>query len=123
MLGNDQNYLPEHLMRVRKPDVLLVFDFRRYPKINSRLSEFFTRFGGDIVLFTDSVMAPLCRSAKVTFIVATQGAAVFDSYTAGVSLINALLAKYVKTAGRSVTERFAELEKISRHLDVYTWHD
>jgi len=123
MLGNDQNYLPERLMRVRPQDVLLVFNFRRYPKINNRLTKFFTRSGGDIVLFTDSVMAPLYRSVKITFMVATQGAAVFDSYTAGVSLINALLAKYVKTAGPSVTKRFAELEKISRHLDVYTWHD
>ncbi len=54
---------------------------------------------------------------------ATQGAAVFDSYIAAVSLINALLAKYVKTAGRDVTERFLELEKVTKHQDIYTWHD
>jgi DNA-binding MurR/RpiR family transcriptional regulator len=123
MLGNDQNYLPELLMRVRSKDVLVVFNFRRYPKINSRLSEIFTCCGGDIVLITDSVMAPLCKSATVKFVVVTQGPAVFDSYTAAFSLINALLAKFVKASGTAVTERFAELERVSKYLDIYTWHD
>ena len=59
----------------------------------------------------------------VKFVVATQGKAVFDSNTAAVSLVNARLARYLKTVGGEITEGFLELEKVTKHQDIYTWND
>ncbi len=111
------------LARVRPGDILWLFDFRRYPRLSGKVAEYFKKVGGQVVLFTDSAMAPQAPLADLKFIIATRGASSFDSYTAVTSLINAILAEYVRLAADSVRERYAVQEELFRHFDVFTWHE
>ncbi len=112
-------FVADLLARVRARDVLWLFDFRRYPRLSGKVAEYCAQAGASIVLFTDSALAPLVPYADLKFTVATRGASWFDSYTAGVSLVNALLAEYVRRAGNSARERYAVRERLFRHFEIF----
>jgi DNA-binding MurR/RpiR family transcriptional regulator len=116
-------YVADLLTRVRPGDVLWLFDFRRYPRLSGKVAEYFKKVGAQVVLFTDSPMAPLTPLADLRFVIATRGASSFDSYTAAMSLVNAFLAEYIRLAGDSVRERYEVQERLFRHFDIFTWQD
>ncbi len=115
----DNYFVADLLARLRARDVLWLFDFRRYPRLSGKVAEYGAEAGAAIVLFTDSALAPLVPYADLTFTVATRGVSWFDSYTAGVALINALLAEYVRRAGNSARERYAIRERLFRHFEIF----
>jgi DNA-binding MurR/RpiR family transcriptional regulator len=116
-------YVADLLTRVRAGDVLWLFDFRRYPRIGNTVAAYFKRVGGQVVLFTDSPMAPVTPLADRRFVIATRGASSFDSYTAGMSLVNVFLAEYIRRAARWVRKRYEVQEALFRHFDIFTWHE
>lgn len=115
------NFLMADLLaRLRPRDVVWLFDFRRYPRLGGRVAEFCAEVGAPVALFTDSPLAPLARFAEVKFIVATRGVTWFDSYTAGVSLVNGLLAEYIRLAGESARDRYAVQERLFQHFEIFS---
>lgn len=116
-------YVADLLTRVRPGDVLWLFDFRRYPRIGSKVAEYCKQVGAAVVLFTDSPLAPAARHADLRFISATSGAAPFDSYAGCVSLTNAFLAEYVRRTPEAVRKRYEMQEALFRHFDIFTWQD
>ena len=119
----DANYLPEALSDLKARDVVVAFDFRRYPKAVQKIAEYAKGINATVVAVSDSPMAPIRESASLFFVVSTQTSRVFDSYIGGMALIDAFLATYMNKAGKKIKEKIAKMEKISRHFDVYTWHD
>ena len=123
-LAHTGNYFVADLLaRLRARDVLWLFDFRRYPRLSGKVAEYCAQAGAAIVLFTDSALAPLVPHADLRFTVATRGASWFDSYTAGVALVNALLAEYVRQAGNSARERYAIRERLFRRFEIFVGHE
>lgn len=116
-------YVADLLARVRAGDVLWLFDFRRYPRIGSKVAAYCKRAGAEVALFTDSPLAPSARYADLRFLSATGGAATFDSYAACISLVNAFLAEYVRRAPEKVRKRYEIQEALFRHFDIFTWQD
>jgi DNA-binding MurR/RpiR family transcriptional regulator len=112
-------FVADLLARLRPRDVLWLFDFRRYPRLSGKVAEYCARAGASIVLFTDSALAPLIPYADLRFTIATRGVSWFDSYTAGIALINALLAEYVRRAGNSARDRYAIRERLFRHFEIF----
>ena len=122
-LASTENlYVADLLTRVRPKDILWLFDFRRYPRLSGKVAEYCKQAGAQMILFTDSLMAPQVPLADVTFIVATRGVSAFDSYTAGTARINALLAEYFRLAADSLQARYAIQEKLLRHFDIFVPH-
>jgi DNA-binding MurR/RpiR family transcriptional regulator len=116
-------YVADLLARVRRGDVLWLFDFRRYPRIGSKVAAYCKQVGAEIVLFTDSPLAPAARYADLQFISTTGGASSFDSYAGSISLINAFLAEYARRAPEMVRRRYEVQEALFRHFDIFTWQD
>jgi DNA-binding MurR/RpiR family transcriptional regulator len=115
------NFLMADLLaRLRPRDVVWLFDFRRYPRLGGKVAEYCAEVGAPVALFTDSPLAPLARFAEVKFIVATRGVTWFDSYTAGVSLVNGLLAEYIRLAGESARDRYAVQERLFHHFEIFS---
>ena len=86
----DQSLIADTMVKVRSEDVLIVFDFRRYPKANVKLVEIFKTVGGKIAVIGDSPISPSAKLADTFFLVESKGVSVFDSYTAGFTLIKFL---------------------------------
>jgi DNA-binding MurR/RpiR family transcriptional regulator len=116
-------FVADVLARLRPRDVVWLFDFRRYPRLGVKVAEYGAQVGAPLVLFTDSSLAPLVRFAELKFIVATRGASWFDSYTAGVSLVNAVLTEFIRSVGSSARERYAVRERLFRHFEIFTSHE
>jgi hypothetical protein len=53
----------------------------------------------------------------------TRGSSAFGSYTAAVSLINALVAETVRRLGPNARERCERMEAVYRHFDVWSWQN
>lgn len=116
----DQSLIADTIVNVKPNDILIVFDFRRYPKVNIKLAEVFRDIGGKIIVITDSALSPSTNLADVLFIVESKGISIFDSYTAGFTLINSLLAKVTQCSGDYVRERYETLEKYYSQFEIFS---
>ena len=119
-ISSDQSLVADKLMKAEKGDVLIVFDFRRYPTVNVRLAKAFKELGGYIIVVGDSPLSPCAKLAQVMFLVESKGLTIFDSYTAGFSLINALLAVVTQRVGNYVRERYETLESHYRLFGIFS---
>jgi len=116
-------YVADLLARVRAGDVLWLFDFRRYPRIGTKVAAYCKQAGAEVALFTDSPLAPSAQYADLRFLSATGGASTFDSYAGCIALVNAFLAEYVRRARETVRKRYEVQEALFRHFDIFTWQD
>lgn len=116
----DQSLIADIMLKVRPGDVAIVFDFRRYLKANVKLAEFFKSVGGKVVVIGDSPISFSAKLADIFFLVESKGVSVFDSYTAGFTLINSLLAIITQHNGETVRKRYESLEKLYSHFDIFS---
>jgi DNA-binding MurR/RpiR family transcriptional regulator len=119
LISSEKSMIGDLLVDIHTDDIFIVFDFRRYPKINTKTAQIFNEAKANIVIFTDSPISPIARIATLVFIIGTRGVSIFDSYTAGFTLINALMAEIIEHAGDQIKERYEELEMIYKHFEIF----
>jgi len=107
------------LANMQTSDILVVFDFRRYSLMLEKACKYATDVGGKIIIFADSPIAPTAKLSDCLFMVNTMSPSIFDSYTAGMTLINTLMVRMVDTHGRELKEKSARLESLYKQLDVF----
>jgi DNA-binding MurR/RpiR family transcriptional regulator len=111
--------LVDQLSRFRPNDLLIVFDFRRYSRIHVLASQYAKDVGGQIVVFADSPITPTAGRADCLFLITTGGLSAFDSYTAAVTLINALISLMVESYGDHFEAKYERLEELFKRFEVY----
>ena len=83
--------LEDQLLRIDEHDLLLTPTFRRHSLTIARTAAYFRERGAKVVMVTDSPTAPAAASADHLLLVRTSSASPFDSYTAALSVCNALI--------------------------------
>lgn len=111
--------LIDQLANIQPGEILVVFDFRRYSRFHEKACRYVSEAGGKVIVFADSPIAPAASLADCLFLINTSGPSVFDSYTAGMTLINALLFKMVKMHRSDLEEKQARLDSLYRQFDVF----
>jgi DNA-binding MurR/RpiR family transcriptional regulator len=111
--------LANQLADLQVGDILVTFDFRRYSLVHEKACRHAAETGGKIIVFADSPIAPSADSADCLFLVNTMASSIFDSYTAGMTLINALMSQMVEIHGSELKEKHARLESLYKKLDVF----
>jgi DNA-binding MurR/RpiR family transcriptional regulator len=111
--------LVDQLSRFRPNDLLIVFDFRRYSRIHVLASQYAKDVGGQIVVFADSPITPTAGRADCLFLITTGGLSAFDSYTAAVTLLNALISLMVESYGDDFEAKYERLEELFKRFEVY----
>ncbi|MGO1320192.1 MAG: MurR/RpiR family transcriptional regulator [Galactobacter sp.] len=106
------------LTDVRASDVLVVFSLRRYRRESLRLGQLFKQAGGQLVVVTDSVDAPLAASADALLTVHTGSASYADSPTA-VAAVCHLLSALTSSSAKGARRRLADRDELARALDLY----
>ena len=119
-LKTDQSMIADTAAQVEKNDILLTFDLRRYLEVNLKMTQAFKSAGGKVVVISDSPISPSARLADILFIIESNGVSLFDSYTAGFSLINALLVQVSRLSGDYVRQRYENLERSYRRFEVFS---
>lgn len=121
LLNTENSLIADTIVNASADDILIVFDFRRYPSINLKLTHLFKDLGGSIVVIGDSPISPSMKLSDISFVVENQGTSIFDSYAAGFTLINSLIAVLIAQAPRdSIRERYETLEKYYRHFNIFS---
>lgn len=93
------------------PDTVVVaLDLRRYERWVVEHVARAVAAGASAVAVTDSLLSPLAAEAAVSFIVAAEGAGVFDSHVGMLALANALVTGTAARLRRSATDRLDAVE-------------
>ena len=111
--------LIDQLANIQPGEILVVFDFRRYSRFHEKACRYVSEAGGKVIVFADSPIAPAASLADCLFLINTSGPSVFDSYTAGMTLINVLLFKMVKMHRSDLEVKQARLDSLYTQFDVF----
>jgi DNA-binding MurR/RpiR family transcriptional regulator len=111
--------LIDQLANVQPGEILVVFDFRRYSRFHEKACRYVSEAGGKVIVFADSPIAPAANLADCLFLINTSGPSVFNSYTAGMTLINTLLFIMVEMHGRDLEEKQARLDSLYKQFDIF----
>ncbi len=108
--------LAEELAALGRGDVLLVIDFRRRSALLQTVVEAARREGVQLVFIASPGMPSLSRPGDVVMHCLTDGASIFDSYVAAVSVANYLCAAVAKELGKKSHKRLATIETLHATL-------
>ena len=112
---------PDYLSSCCKDDIVILFDFRRYPTLNYRIAKFVKNIVCYVFAIVDSPIAPISKLSNATFLVYTKSHSPFDSYTAAVSLINFIVAETIRKSGDGFENRYKHILKTYNHLDTFQY--
>lgn len=119
----DPANLVDQLANIRPDDVLVVFDFKRYSRSHLTACQYAKEAGCKVVVFGDSPIVPTVNWADCLFFVNTVGLTTFDSYTAGMALINALFSVMVERHSLALESKYDRLEALYERFDVFSCQD
>ena len=108
--------LAEELAALGRGDVLLVIDFRRRSTLLQTVVEAARREGVQLVFIASPGMPSWSRPGDVVMHCLTDGASIFDSYVAAVSIANYLCAAIAKELGKKSRKRLATIETLHATL-------
>jgi len=93
-LPSNQEDWPDHVMSMRKQDVVLLFDFRRYQPDLAMLAERIAlKRRATIVLVTDKWMSPIARHSDHVVALQIENDTAWDTAICAVTFIEALIVK------------------------------
>lgn len=119
LLQTSASLWPHNLLNMKRGDVLVVFDIRRYENDLIELATLASRQGVHIVLFTDQWMSPISAVAKHAFNVRIEVPSAWDSSVATLFLVEAMIASVEEALWTEASARMKRLEEIfdtTRHL-------
>lgn len=108
--------LAEDLVSLRRGDVLLVVDFRRRSTLLQTVVDTARQAGSQLVFIANPGLPPLSRAGDIVVHCLTDGASIFDSYVAAVSVVNYLCAAVAKELGRKSRRRLEAIEGLHHSL-------
>jgi DNA-binding MurR/RpiR family transcriptional regulator len=102
----------DRLLDIRRRDVLIVFDIRRYQEDVVAFAQDAAGRGAEIVLVTDQWISPLSRQAKHVLACRVAAPSRWDSSVVLLAVVEALTAAATKRLGAFARKRTEELESL-----------
>lgn len=106
--------LPEQLLAIAPGDAAIAFSFRRYTRETVEIFASAKAAGASTIAISDSPLSPLAEHADLTLSLPVDFPAFFESRTATLSLINALV------LGIALTRRRETLVALKRHEGAWS---
>ncbi|WP_010137958.1 MurR/RpiR family transcriptional regulator [Oceanicola sp. S124] len=119
LLDQGPSVWPHYLLDMGESSVLVLFDIRRYEKDLLRLAELAQGRGATIVLFTDQWGSPIAQVARHVFHLQVEAPSNWDSTTAIVAVVEALIAEVQAKRWDESRERLDELEAMFSTTRVF----
>ncbi|GAA2031042.1 transcriptional repressor QapR [Agromyces tropicus] len=119
--------LPEHdagrieaVAGLRRGDVVVLFDYRRYEEPTRRLAAAARERRASVILFTDAWLSPIASDADVVLPSETDSpSAAFDAMTPVLAIVEAVIAECAERLGAAASDRMREVEDAGRELGLY----
>lgn len=113
-VSEDELAVLNSLTSLRRNDILIAFDFRRYDPDVVKFARAYRSSGGEVVLFTDSGLSPIASVATAVFSTPVESVSPFDSLVPGLAMTETLIAAVAIECGDQGRRRVDEFE---RHRD------
>ena len=107
----------QQLIDMRKTDVLVVFDYRRYQPDTIECARLAAGRGCDVVLFTDQWLSPASAFARQVLVTSVETIGPFDSLVGAMAVLEGLVAAVLRKLGSRAEARMQSLERL-RARDV-----
>ena len=102
----------QQLIDMRKTDVLVVFDYRRYQPDTIDCARVAAARGCDVVLFTDQWLSPASAFARQVLVTSVETVGPFDSLVGAVAVVEALITAVLRDLGSRAEARMQNLERL-----------
>ena len=102
----------QQLIDMRKTDVLVVFDYRRYQQDTIEATRVAAGRGCDIVLFTDPWLSPVSAFSRQVLVTSVETVGPFDSLVGAVAVVEAVIAAVLRELGARAEARMQSLERL-----------
>ena len=102
----------QQLIDMRKADVLVVFDFRRYQADTIESARVASAQGCNVILFTDPWLSPASAYARQVIITTVDMVGPFDSLVGAMAVVEAMVAAVLSRLGPRAQSRMQNLERL-----------
>jgi len=111
--------IPEQVLDAGSKDVLVAISFRRYTREVFNIAEKMKRKGVYLLTITNNQLSPIGQLANVALIVKTEIPTYIESYTAPMSLINALITAIALREKKRALPALNRLEREFEEFQIY----
>ena len=102
----------QQLIDMRKTDVLIVFDYRRYQPDTIEAARVAASRGCNVILFTDPWLSPASAFSRQVLVTSVDTVGPFDSLVGATAVIEALIAAVLRRLGARAESRMQSLERL-----------
>lgn len=102
----------QQLIDMRKTDVLVVFDYRRYQPDTIECARLAASRGCSVVLFTDPWLSPASAFSRQVLVTSVETVGPFDSLVGAMAVVEALVAAVLRKLGPRAEARMQNLERL-----------
>jgi DNA-binding MurR/RpiR family transcriptional regulator len=102
----------QRLIDMRKADVLVVFDFRRYQADTIESARVASTRGCHVILFTDPWLSPASAYARQVLVSSVDTVGPFDSLVGATAVVEAVVAAVLSRLGPRAQSRMQNLERL-----------
>jgi DNA-binding MurR/RpiR family transcriptional regulator len=102
----------QELIDLRKGDVLVIFDYRRYQADTIESAQVTAALGCNVILFTDPWLSPASAFAKQVIVTGVDQVGPFDSLVGATAVVEGVVAAVLNRLGPRAQSRMQSLEKL-----------
>jgi DNA-binding MurR/RpiR family transcriptional regulator len=112
LVDSDRSAPAQQLIDMRKTDVLVVFDYRRYQTDTIESARVAASRGCNVVLFTDQWLSPASAFARQVLVTSVETVGPFDSLVGAMAVVEAMVAEVLSRLGPRAEARMQNLERL-----------
>ncbi|MEO8744880.1 MAG: MurR/RpiR family transcriptional regulator [Candidatus Dormiibacterota bacterium] len=102
----------QQLVDMRKGDVLIVFDYRRYQADSIESARVASNQGCNVILFTDPWLSPASGFARQVIVTSVDMVGPFDSLVGAMAVVEGVVAAVLSRLGPRAQSRMQSLERL-----------
>ncbi|MDQ0091126.1 DNA-binding MurR/RpiR family transcriptional regulator [Paenibacillus anaericanus] len=126
MLGNceliPQGGVAEYASYIQKNDVVFACGFPRYCTRTLKVSKLAKEQGATVIVLTDSILSPFAKLADLTLLAQCKSTGFLDSYTASLSVVNAIINEISYLEKDRVKHNIEKMELMFQEFqDSFEW--
>ena len=112
LIGAERGAPAQQLIDMRKTDVLVVFDYRRYQADTIESVRVAAGRGSNVILFTDPWLSPASALARQVIVTSVETVGPFDSLVGAMAVVEALVGAVLRKLGPRAEARMQSLERL-----------
>jgi DNA-binding MurR/RpiR family transcriptional regulator len=112
LVDSERSAPAQQLIDMRKGDVLIVFDYRRYQSDTIESARVAAAQGCNVILFTDPWLSPASAFARQVIITSVDMVGPFDSLVGAMAVVEGVVAAVLSRLGPRAQSRMQSLERL-----------